>query len=222
VHGFYGDVQLEGENVPDGTLITAMIGSQIVATTETESSRYTIMVAGDFTDETVRLFVGGELVPAMESVTWRAGDFWELNLHAYSSYGKPAVSGLYGIATTDGKPASPGIEVNAWIDGDIVKTTEIQTYGGTSVYSLTIPGAFSGETVDFSLGGCQCYTAGPQWVAGNFVSFDLHHDWEPCLYDVDRNETIDYPEMVSALMDYLLGSISYSQMVQVLMLYLIA
>jgi len=39
-------------------------------------------------------------------------------------------------------------------------------------------------------------------------------------YDNNNNETIDFPEMVAALMDYLTLKITYSQMVGVLMCYL--
>ena len=44
--------------------------------------------------------------------------------------------------------------------------------------------------------------------------------WSPEDYDFNMNDKIDYSEMVSALMDYLKSDISYSQMDEVLMLYL--
>ncbi len=44
--------------------------------------------------------------------------------------------------------------------------------------------------------------------------------WSPWQYDMNHNHSIDFAEMIDALMDYLIDDISYSQMIDVLMEYL--
>ncbi len=49
----------------------------------------------------------------------------------------------------------------------------------------------------------------------------VNEEWTPTVYDTNpQNDKIEYGEMVNALMDYLTGTISYSQVIDVLMCYL--
>ena len=45
-------------------------------------------------------------------------------------------------------------------------------------------------------------------------------NWTCLIFDDDRNDRIEYMEMVLSLMDYLTGDLGYSRMVDVLMCYL--
>lgn len=89
---FYGLVQENGGNVPDGTIVSASIGGTTYAQTSTQiyqgSSVYTLIVPGD--DPTTAIIEGGvdgDLVtftvagePMRQVAVWHAGDSVQLDL----------------------------------------------------------------------------------------------------------------------------------------------
>jgi hypothetical protein len=54
------------------------------------------------------------------------------------------------------------------------------------------------------------------------IGADEAQGWTCLIYDDDQDSSIEYSEMVNALMDYLTGDLSYSAMVDVLMCYLLS
>ncbi len=89
---FYGTVQVNGANVPEGTVIQALIGGQVyadgVSQTYQGSSVYALDVRGDNTDtavqdggregDVVQIAVGGAL--ATQSGTWHSGSNVQLDV----------------------------------------------------------------------------------------------------------------------------------------------
>ena len=94
---FYGSVTYNGENVPDGTLVEALINDQVAAQgysmTYEEKSTYSLNVGGDDPatpeqegggeGDTIAFLVGG--LPADQTGIWRSGTNVELNLAVLSS-----------------------------------------------------------------------------------------------------------------------------------------
>lgn len=91
---FYGTLKVNGENVPDGTLVQALINDQVVAQAYTQTyqadSVYALDVPGDDTDtsvqdggrenDTIKFEIGGAL--ADQTGTWNSGTNVNLNLTA--------------------------------------------------------------------------------------------------------------------------------------------
>jgi hypothetical protein len=89
---FYGAVQVNGRGVPDGTVIQALIGGQVVARTYSQtyqgSTVYALDVPGDdpgttaseggHDQETIQFKVGG--APAIQTASWKSGTNTALNL----------------------------------------------------------------------------------------------------------------------------------------------
>jgi hypothetical protein len=94
---FYGTVKVNNSNVPDGTLIQASIGGQVLAEAFTQTyqgdSVYALDVRGDDTDtaaqdggrenDTIQFSIGGVL--ANQTGVWHTGTNVNLNLTAVSS-----------------------------------------------------------------------------------------------------------------------------------------
>jgi hypothetical protein len=91
---FYGTVKVSGDNVPDGTLVRALLDGQVYAQGHTQTyqgdSVYSLDVPGDDTDtatrdgglegDTIQFEIGGVL--ADQTGTWHSGTNFELNLAA--------------------------------------------------------------------------------------------------------------------------------------------
>lgn len=94
---FYGTVKVNGQNVPDGTVVRALIDGQVYAEAPTQTyqgnSVYSVDVKGDdsdtperdggLPDAVVQFEIGG--VPADQTGLWRSGTNIEINLTASSS-----------------------------------------------------------------------------------------------------------------------------------------
>ena len=99
---FYGRIKFNGGNVPDGTLVRALINGQSFAEGRTQTyqgdSVYSVDVRGDETGtserdggvegDTVQFEVGGAL--AAETGTWQTGTNVEINLTVTSTGGPAA------------------------------------------------------------------------------------------------------------------------------------
>ncbi len=102
--GFYGTVQVNGDSVPDGTVVRALIDEQVYAEGYTQTyqgnSVYSLSVSGDDLSttardggregDTIQFEVGGVL--ANETGIWHSGTNVELNLTASSVDPLPAPS----------------------------------------------------------------------------------------------------------------------------------
>lgn len=89
---FYGQVKVDGKNVPDGTVVHALIGGKVYAEARTQTyegnSVFSLDVPGDdsTTDaieggkegDTIQFEVGG--APASQTGTWHSGNNVNLNL----------------------------------------------------------------------------------------------------------------------------------------------
>jgi len=89
---FYGTVKINGENVPEGTIIRAIINGQVVATTQAilfqghtvydidvpADNPNTTIVEGGQEGDTIRFLLAGFLV--RETATWQSGTDTEFNL----------------------------------------------------------------------------------------------------------------------------------------------
>lgn len=94
---FYGTVKLNNANVPDGTVVRALIGGKVYAQGYTQTyqgtSVYSLDVPGDSTDttvvdggrdgDTVQFQIGG--IAAAQTGTWHSGTNVEINLTAAST-----------------------------------------------------------------------------------------------------------------------------------------
>jgi hypothetical protein len=94
---FYGTVQVNAANVPDGTSVQALIGSKVYAETVTQTyqgkSVYSLNVDGDDTEtsttdggregDTIQFKIGG--MPAVQTGVWHSGTNVSLDLIASTS-----------------------------------------------------------------------------------------------------------------------------------------
>jgi len=94
---FYGTVKVNGDNVPDGTLVRALIDGQVYAQGHTQTYRgdsgYSLDVPGDDTDtaareggregDIIQFEIGGVL--ADQTGTWHSGTNVKLNLTAFAA-----------------------------------------------------------------------------------------------------------------------------------------
>lgn len=71
---FRGLVSLGGQDVEDGTKITAAVGGKTVATTATYGSQYAIRVTGDFPGRSVHFFI-----ETPEGSLWAGASSWEID-----------------------------------------------------------------------------------------------------------------------------------------------
>jgi len=99
---FYGTLKVRGANLPDGTLVQALVGGQVYAETLSQTyqgdSVYTLDIRGDDTDtsaqdggregDTVQFKVGGLL--AEQTGIWHGGTNVRLNLTVAASATLPA------------------------------------------------------------------------------------------------------------------------------------
>ena len=90
---FWGNVTLNGNPAPSGTIVTARVGGvEVAATTVDSQGRYgekfldtwsttgSLLVSGDYDGQTVQFFIGGSLPAGSATVVY--GLFTELNLSA--------------------------------------------------------------------------------------------------------------------------------------------
>ena len=94
---FYGKVKVDGKNVPDGTVVRALVGGKVYAQARTQTyqddSVFSLDVPGDDSSSTeveggkegeaIQFEVGG--VPASQIGTWHSGTNVNLDLAAKSS-----------------------------------------------------------------------------------------------------------------------------------------
>ena len=132
---FWGTVQVNGENVPEGSQVSAWINGVQVTQTETilheGHSMYSIVVPGDGSATSV--VEGGTAsdeiefrvddVPADQKGAWRSGTSIELNL----------------TATTAGTPATP-LPVSTLTQAPITQPTSPTGSGQTPALSATLEG----------------------------------------------------------------------------------
>lgn len=83
VCGFYGSVKLDGEDVPDGTQVSAWIDSAKVQFSTTTGSRYGLNIPGNYSGKTVSFQVNGQR--AAQSTIWVRGDNKQLALTAITT-----------------------------------------------------------------------------------------------------------------------------------------
>ncbi len=153
---FYGQVNVDGQYVPDGTEISAWIDSAKVQTTTTVDSMYSLVVPGNYTGKAVAFKVDAHF--ATQIVEWQRGEALETNLVV--SLG-PLVCGFYGTVTLNGDAVPGGTDVSAWVDGLKVQNTN----SGSGTYALNIPGDYTGKIISFKVAG-QATKETSVWVRG--------------------------------------------------------
>lgn len=89
VCGFYGTVKLDGEDVIDGTVVSAWIDSVKVQTTTTTDSKYGVNIPGPYTGKTVTFQVAEQW--ALESAGWVRGGNEQVSLRGITT-GPPIVN----------------------------------------------------------------------------------------------------------------------------------
>jgi len=140
--GFQGTVTAGGDSLPDGTVVTAWIDGVKTAEVSTSDSEYSLFISGDYTGKTVNFKVGK--YEARQTGTWTRGETLTLDLSINSW---PYQCDFYGLATIDGQHVPDGTEVSAWIDSAKVQSTTTID----SMYSLTLPGNYTGKAVSFKV-----------------------------------------------------------------------
>lgn len=140
--GFQGTVVAGGNSLPNGTVISAWINGEKVAETETENSEYSLFIHGDYSEKTVAFKVGK--YEAEQTGTWTRGETLTVNLSINSW---PFQCEFYGQVTVDGQYVNDGTEISAWIDSAKVQTTTTVD----SMYSLVVPGNYTGKAVAFKV-----------------------------------------------------------------------
>lgn len=161
--GFQGTVTAAGESVADGTVVSAWIDGTRVAEAETEGSEYSIFITGSYADKTVVFKVGR--YQAEQTGTWTKGTTTTLDLSINSW---PYQCEFFGEVTMDGQPVRDGTEISAWIDSARVQTTTTVD----SMYSLIVPGNYTGKAVAFKV---ETYYATQifEWKRGEAIEANL-------------------------------------------------
>lgn len=141
---FYGTVEIDGEPVADGTIITAVLnGVRYTTQTQTDpggNSGYSLEIRLPEETEspptTPIFFVIGN-IDAHQTATFVPGGTVFLELTAEA--GPTATSAkVYGTVTIDGKPVRDGTEIVVVIAGDKYYTQTTKDMEGDSIYSLVI------------------------------------------------------------------------------------
>ncbi len=136
---FYGKVQVNGKNVPDGTVVRALIGGNVYAEGRTQayqgSSVYSLDVPGDEAGtqaleggregDTVQFEVGGVL--AGQTGTWHSGSNTNLDLSAQTSSALAAPPPTIAPPPTQ-TAISPGARPTASMD--LARVTPVTTSSG--------------------------------------------------------------------------------------------
>lgn len=167
---FYGSATLNGNPAPDGTVVKAWIGEEVVGGPITvEDGKYSLDVSGKYAGETVD-FTLTDKDFAAGSGTWEAKGVKKVDL----SYSSTDLCVFYGSVTLAGEPVSAETPVKAWIGGEVVEeTTTID-----SKYNLNIVGDYAGETVEFTITE-EDYAAGSTtWESEGSKRFDLSYKKE--------------------------------------------
>jgi hypothetical protein len=137
---FYGTVKINQANVPDGTLVKALINGQVFAQTKTLTyqgdSVYSLDVMGDDSDtalvdggvdgDTIVFIIGEEV--ADQTGTWKSGTNVNLNITASTQAPTlvptttqiPAVPGEPIPVTSGGATASPGFNQKFILAGAVL------------------------------------------------------------------------------------------------------
>lgn len=149
--GFYGTVQVNGADVPEGTVISALIDGNVTATTTTTaSSTYSIKIpqpeGENYAGKTVTFMIDTDI--AEQTGTWEAGGNFPLDLSSGQAPIPPGGGGITDVKVI-GLPA--GSTPTAEYDSD------------TGVLTLGIPAGEKGAT------GATGAT-GPQGPAGKNAS----------------------------------------------------
>lgn len=161
--GFQGTVVAGGNSLPNGTVISAWIDGEKVAETETENSEYSLFIHGDYSEKTVTFKVGK--YEAEQTGTWTRGETITVNLSINSW---PFQCEFYGQVTVDGQYVDDGTEISAWIDSAKVQTTTTVD----SMYSLVVPGNYTGKAVAFKV-DAHFATQIIEWQRGEAIETNL-------------------------------------------------
>jgi len=133
VCGFYGPVTLDGQNAPDGTVVSAWIDAEKMAQTTTVDSRFGLNIPGDYTGQTISFKVGEE--PVKETAIWVRGSNVQTALTAITT-SPPEISAELSIVE-----ARPGDEftltINVNPNGHGISGAEIDIFSpGTEVMEI--------------------------------------------------------------------------------------
>ena len=147
-------VTIDGENAPDDTKVTAMIGGADVAKAMTIDGIAFLKVPG--TSATVGKeisFMVGDVM-ADETDTWERGGHQDKNFEiVITTYAAPPpvpphLSRL--LVSIDGLPAPDGTVVTAWMDAAAVATAV--TANGAAYMRIEGDGSDSGKAISFTIG----------------------------------------------------------------------
>jgi len=190
--GFYGEVKIDGANVPDGTQVSAWINGILYAQTTTITdagvSVYVLNVPGDDPDtpnaveggvsgNTITFYVGGQ--PATPTGTWQSGSNIQLNLSRTlippvgvalpsSASGKIGASVTIPLSVTT---SLTGLNVLAYqftltYDPDIIQFTGIAKNG-------TLSASFDVQYNETAPGTLLFAAAGGNYLSGSGVLLNL-------------------------------------------------
>jgi len=133
VCGFYGSVMLDGQSVVDGTVVKAMVDGEVMSSTTTEDSTYSIKVAGEELAGKSVLFIveSDDATGSAEVAAWEAGANKELDLNA--------ISEVIGETKLTLKP-SEGVATNVCGEGFTPYQPISITWNGQEISSTTASG----------------------------------------------------------------------------------
>lgn len=163
VCSFYGAVTIDGASVPDDTIISAWVDSELVGSVATTYSLYEITIDGEYEGKVVEFRVGS--YKASQTSVWESDANTKVDLAVRLG---PTVCGFYGSVTIEGGAVPDGTQVSALTDGAVVGSTTTTD----SAYIMIVAGEYTGKTITFTVGSYEAMETST-WERGANESVDL-------------------------------------------------
>ncbi len=133
VCGFYGPVTLDGQNAPDGTVVSAWVDSEKMGQTTTIDSTFGLNIPGNYIGKTISYKVGGE--PAKETTLWVRGSNVQTGLSAITTSPVEIMMELSVVEASPGDEFTLTININP--NGHGISGAEINLFSpGTEVVEI--------------------------------------------------------------------------------------
>ena len=150
---FYGRAKVNGGNIPEGTILKAVIDGEAYALAIVEliqgESVYSMDVPGDDSStlnvmeggkpgDTIQFLLGDN--PARETGSWVSGTNLEMDLNFDVPTPVVMTASFFGTVKINDENPSSGTTIKAVINGITHGTCMVSVHNGNAVYALSVPG----------------------------------------------------------------------------------
>ena len=193
---FYGRAKINGGNIPEGTILKAVIDGDPYALAIVEliqgESVYSMDVPGDDSStlnvmeggkpgDTIQFLLGDN--PARETGSWVSGTNLEMDLNFDVPTQAVLPASFFGTVKIDDEIPPAGTTIKAVINGITHVTCMVSMHNGDAVYALSVPGdnpdthgiiegGVAGDIVQFLIDNTPADQTGT-WVSESNTEIDL-------------------------------------------------